>query len=68
QLFIVVTAVVSAVSWLYACFLGIARPWNNVAPFAYVMAIYVACLSVALLIALEYWRGLRREEGRLALR
>lgn len=68
QLFIVVTAVVSAVSWLYACFLGIARPWNNVAPFAYVMAIYAACLSVALLIALEYWRGLRREDARYALR
>ncbi len=68
QLFVVVTAVVSAVSWLYACYLGIARPWNNVAPYTYVMAIYAACLVVALVIALEYWRGLRREDPGYAMR
>lgn len=67
QLFIVITAVISAVSWLYACYLGIARPWNNVAPYSYVMAIYAACLCVALLVALEYWRGLRREDAGYAL-
>jgi hypothetical protein len=59
QLVILVTAVISVVSWLYACYLGIARPWNNVAPYAYVMTIYAACMGLALLIALEYWRGLR---------
>jgi hypothetical protein len=68
QLFVVVTAVVSAVSWLYACYLGIARPWNNVAPYAYVMAIYAACLGIALVVALEYWRGLRRDDSAYALR
>ena len=68
QLFVVLTAVVSVVSWLYACYLGIARPWNNVAPYTYVMAIYAACLGVALVVALEYWRGLRREDSNYAMR
>lgn len=66
QLCMVVTAVVSVVSWLYACYLGIARPWNNVAPYAYVMAIYSACLGIVLVFALEYWRGLRREDSHYA--
>lgn len=68
QLFIVITAVVSAVSWLYACYLGIARPWNNVAPYTYVMAIYAACLVVAMIVALEHWRGLRHEYSGYAMR
>jgi hypothetical protein len=63
QLAVLVTAVVSVVSWLYACYLGIARPWNNVASFAYVMTIYAGCLGCALLVALECWRGLRNEHS-----
>lgn len=59
QLVVLVTAVVSLVSWLYACYLGIARPWNNVASYAYVMTIYAVIFAVALLVALEYWRSLR---------
>lgn len=59
QLFVLVTAVTSLVSWLYACYLGIARPWNNVATYTYVMTIYAAIFAVTLLVALEYWRGLR---------
>jgi len=68
QLIILVTAVISAVSWLYACYLGIARPWNNVAPYTYVMAIYASCMGFALLIALEYWRGLRNEYSSYVMR
>ncbi len=59
QLLILVTAVVSLVSWLYSCYLGIARPWNNVAPYTYVMTIYASVFAITLLVALEYWRGLR---------
>jgi hypothetical protein len=63
QLIVLITAVVSVVSWLYACYLGIARPWNYIAPYAYVMLIYTGFLAVALLCALEYWRGLRNQYG-----
>ncbi len=59
QFVTLVTAVVSLVSWLYACYLGIARPWNNVATYAYVMTIYIVIFIVSLLVALECWRGLR---------
>ncbi|HEY0892803.1 MAG TPA: DUF2214 domain-containing protein, partial [Cellvibrio sp.] len=30
QFLVLLTAVISLVSWLYSCYLGIARPWNNV--------------------------------------
>nr|WP_324257932.1 DUF2214 domain-containing protein [Cellvibrio fontiphilus] len=66
QLLVVITAVVSLVSWLYACYLGIARPWNNTVPFAYVMVIYSLVLAITLVIALEVWRGLRSEYRSLA--
>lgn len=59
QFIVLVTAVISLVSWLYACYLGIARPWNNVATYAYVMTIYAVAFTVSLLVALECWRGLR---------
>lgn len=61
QLLVLITAVVSLVSWLYSCYLGIARPWNNVAPYAYVMIVYLIVMTVALTIALELWRELRNE-------
>lgn len=61
QFLVLVTAVVSLVSWLYSCYLGIARPWNNVAPYAYVMIVYSVLMTIALVIGLEVWRELRKE-------
>lgn len=66
QLFVLVTAVVSLVSWLYSCYLGIARPWNNVAPYSYVMTIYVMVMAVAMAVGLAVWRELRNEFRLLA--
>lgn len=66
QLVVLVTAVVSLVSWLYSCYLGIARPWNNVAPYSYVMMVYSIVLTGALVIALGLWRELRNEHRLLA--
>ena len=66
QLVVLVTAVVSLVSWLYSCYLGIARPWNNVAPYSYVMMVYSIVLTGALIIALGLWRELRNEHRLLA--
>lgn len=61
QLLVLITAVVSLVSWLYSCYLGIARPWNNVAPYTYVMMIYLVVMTIALVIGLNVWRELRKE-------
>jgi uncharacterized membrane protein len=60
QFFVLLTGVISFTSWLYASYLGIARPWNNVAPYTFVMAIYGGILLTAFIIAFEYWRGLKR--------
>jgi len=59
QLLVFATAVISLVSWLFACYLGIARHWNNVAPYTYVMTVYTVILSVSMiggLFYLRYWR------------
>lgn len=61
QLIVLMTAAVSIVSWLYACYLGIARPWNNLASYSYVMTVYAVALVVTFLVALECWRELRSE-------
>lgn len=60
QFFVLLTGVISFTSWLYASYLGIARPWNNVAPYTFVMAIYGGIMVLTFIVALEYWRGLRR--------
>lgn len=66
QLLVLITAVVSIVSWLYACFLGIARPWNNVEPYAYVMGVYLVLMAIVFMVALGLWRELRNESRLLA--
>lgn len=40
--------VVSSVSWLWACFVGTARAWNDSLPFATLMVFYLASLTVGL--------------------
>jgi len=60
QLIVVATAVISLVSWLFACYLGIARTWNNTVSFSYVMAFYAAALTFGSFIALEVWRSVRK--------
>lgn len=59
QLLVLITGVISLVSWLFACYLGIARHWNNVAPYMYVMTVYTVLLSTSMiggLFYLRYWR------------
>lgn len=64
QIFVLITAVISLVSWLYACYLGIARPWNNVASYEYVMSIYGLMIGGVALGALAVWGEMR---GRVLL-
>lgn len=60
QVLVVLTGAVSSVSWLFACYLGIARPWNYTADYSYVMFIYSGLLVAAFIVAGEVLRGMRR--------
>ncbi|MFC3116065.1 hypothetical protein [Cellvibrio fontiphilus] len=44
---VVLTGVVSSVSWLFACYLGIARPWNYTVNYSFVMTVYFSLLIPA---------------------
>jgi uncharacterized membrane protein len=48
------TGAISTVSWLFACYLGVARPWNHTFPFDEVMFIYVSLLMPACVVACVY--------------
>lgn len=62
QKLVALTGAVSSVSWLFACYLGIARHWNYTADYSYVMSIYVGLLTYALIAAGELVRYMRREK------
>lgn len=47
---VVITGVVSSVSWLFACYLGIARPWNHTVQYTFVMSIYLSLLGFSCLV------------------
>ncbi|WP_188150208.1 DUF2214 domain-containing protein [Teredinibacter waterburyi] len=44
---VVLTGCISAVTWLFACYLGIARPWNYTLDYASIMTLYAGILAVA---------------------
>ncbi|MGV8835048.1 DUF2214 domain-containing protein [Cellvibrio sp. UBA7671] len=62
QVLVTLSGAVSSVSWLFACYLGIARPWNDTVDFSYIMSIYMSILIVAIIFSCELLRFLRREE------
>lgn len=62
QMLVALTGAVSSVSWLFACYLGIARPWNYTADYSYVMFIYLGLLTCAFIVAGEVLRSLRRDD------
>jgi hypothetical protein len=41
---VALTGSTSTISWLFACYLGIARPWNYTVDFGYVMFVYFGFL------------------------
>ena len=53
QMIIVLTGAISTVSWLFASYLGIARPWNYTVDYGFVMFIYTSLLVAASLVSLE---------------
>lgn len=59
QTLVVATGALSTVSWLYACFLGIARPWNHTMEYSLVMTIYACLVAAALIVGLKVMHSLR---------
>ena len=60
QILVVLTGAVSTVSWLFACYLGIARPWSYTVEYSFIMFIYSGLLICAIIVAGETLRSMRR--------
>ena len=63
QTLVALTGAVSSVSWLFACFLGIARPWNHTLSFGFIMCIFAGLVICAFVVACEVMRTMRRTES-----
>lgn len=62
QILVTLTGALSSVSWLFACYLGIARPWNYTVDYSLIMFIYAGLLVGAFIVAGEVLRAMRRAE------
>lgn len=62
QILVAITGAISSTSWLFACFLGIARPWNYTVSYSFVMFIYLGLLIAAIIVAGEVLRLMRPSE------
>lgn len=62
QSLIAATGAISSTSWLFACFLGIARPWNYTAQYEFVMLVYAALVIGAVIVAGKIMHSLREQE------
>ncbi|MGV8837863.1 DUF2214 domain-containing protein [Cellvibrio sp.] len=62
QMLVTLTGAISSTSWLFACYLGIARPWNYTVNYSYVMFIYAGLLIAAIIVAGEVLRMMRAPE------
>jgi len=60
QILVTLTGALSSVSWLFACYLGIARNWNYTVDYNFVMFIYSGLLVGAFIVAGEVLRSMRR--------
>lgn len=62
QTIVALTGVVSSVSWLYACYLGIARNWNYTQGYWSIMAFYTIFMIIGFYIASEVLKGFKKTE------
>lgn len=62
QMMVAMTGAVSSVSWLFACYLGIARPWNYTVDYRFVMLVYAALVIAAIIVACNIVRTLKPAE------
>ncbi len=61
---LVTLGAISTTSWLFAAFLGIARPWSYSLAVGEILAVFLALLSFAVLaaVAVSYWLGEQSNE------
>lgn len=62
QSLIAITGAISSTSWLFACFLGIARLWNYTTQYEFVMLVYAALILGAIIVDFNVVRSLRTQE------
>jgi hypothetical protein len=48
---VIFSGAISSISWLFACYLGIARPWNYTVGYSFVMFVYLGLLCPACILA-----------------
>ena len=63
QVLVTLTGALSSASWLFACYLGIARNWNHTVSYSFVMFIYSGLVICAFIVAGEVLRMMRRAEA-----
>lgn len=62
QILVTLTGAISSTSWLFACYLGIARPWNYTVTYSFVMFVFAGLLIAAVIVAGEILRMMRAPE------
>jgi hypothetical protein len=67
QILVALSGVISSVSWLYACYLGIARSWNYTVGYGYVMFIYSIPIILGFIVSCEVLRSFRIKSEPTAL-
>jgi hypothetical protein len=60
QTLIIFSGGLSSVSWLFACYLGIARPWNNTVSYGFVMSLYAGLVAATFVFTYQAWQILRK--------
>lgn len=60
---VVLTGSTSTVSWLFACYLGIARPWNYTVEYSFVMFVYLGLLAPACILGCTFIHSLGSDGG-----
>jgi hypothetical protein len=63
---VVFSGVISSISWLFACYLGIARPWNHTVEYSFVMFVYLGLLCPACILGCTFIHARREEQQMLA--
>jgi hypothetical protein len=60
---VVLSGSTSTVSWLFACYLGIARPWNYTVEYSFVMLVYLGLLAPACILGCTFIHSLGTAKG-----
>lgn len=63
QILVMLTGALSSTSWLFACYLGIARPWNYTVDYSFVMFIYTGLVITAFIVSGEVLRAMRNAKS-----